>query len=60
MSQKSSLMQSYKCVPQGLTSDNAEDIIHEGRLNAEGLKMLRKPYRFAELAAMVRETLEAS
>lgn len=41
-----------------LTSGYAEDVVHADRLALEHLRILRKPYRQADLATMVREVLD--
>ena len=43
-----------------LTSGYAEDLVHGEELERERLKVLRKPYRQAELAAVLREVLAAA
>lgn len=40
-----------------LTSGYAEDVVHGDKLVSDNLKLLRKPYRLADLAKMVREAL---
>jgi PAS domain S-box-containing protein len=40
-----------------LTSGYAEELVHGDELNREQLKLLRKPYQQAELAAAIREVL---
>jgi CheY-like chemotaxis protein len=43
-----------------LTSGYAEDLVHGEELERERLKVLRKPYHQAELAAVLREVLAAA
>lgn len=43
-----------------LTSGYAEELANSDRLMSEQLKVLRKPYRLAELARSIEETLRAS
>jgi hypothetical protein len=40
-----------------LTSGYAEELVHGGDLQHERLKVLRKPYQQAELAAVLRDVL---
>jgi CheY-like chemotaxis protein len=43
-----------------LTSGYAEELVHGDELEREQLKVLRKPYHQAELAAVLREVLAAA
>jgi hypothetical protein len=43
-----------------LTTGYAEDLGHADDLESESLKVLRKPYRQAELAMALREVLDAA
>lgn len=42
-----------------LTSGYAEDLVHEERLASKNLRILRKPYRQAKLARLMREVLDS-
>tara|TARA_R110000751_G_scaffold234229_9_gene335764 strand:- start:53668 stop:55209 length:1542 start_codon:yes stop_codon:yes gene_type:complete len=50
--------QQYPHIGVLLTSGYAEDLIHSDKLSEHSIRLLRKPYRQAELAKLLREALE--